>query len=112
MRFKFTQVLINAKLQSYFLEYALINVNQGTSNFLMVLNHCGFHLYNFNCSFLIKRNLKGVFFCWESNGKLKVSVSKLFELQKLYSAKSYKKYQLYNIQNFFRDNQELFYAIH
>ena len=37
-RFKFMRVIINAKLQSYFLRYVLIEANQG-SCFLMVLNY-------------------------------------------------------------------------
>ena len=42
-----TRVLINMELQSYFLKRALINANQGPSDFLMVLNNCGFHLMQF-----------------------------------------------------------------
>lgn len=43
-RFKFTEVLINAKLCSYFLKCALINTNQGFFDLLMVLIYCRFHI--------------------------------------------------------------------
>ena len=42
-----TQVLINEKLRSYFVKCALINMNQGPSNFLMVSNYCVFHFTQF-----------------------------------------------------------------
>ena len=56
-RFKFTRVLFNAELQSYFLKCVLIKVNQERSDFLMVLSYCGFYLMQFWLQFFIQKKL-------------------------------------------------------
>ena len=56
-RFNFAEVLINAKLCSYFLKGALINTDQEFFDLLMILIYCRFHI-SFDWSLLLKKNLR------------------------------------------------------
>ena len=86
--FKFTRVLTNAKLWSYFLKCAWINTNQEPSDFSMILNYYRFHLMQFlTVVFYLKRTWKKCFFIGKTRGQSQVSVStKLHELRILYWA--------------------------
>ena len=68
-KFKFTQVLINAKLWSFFLKrYFIIRVHQGPSVFLMVLNYCGFHVKQFLNAVLVLKRFERSGKIWKSKG--------------------------------------------
>ena len=51
-------LIINAKLQSYFLKSTLINTNNGSSDFLIVLNYCEFYLRQFRLQYFIQKGLE------------------------------------------------------